>query len=70
MEKDKVGRPDIDSYEAMMMREDRQKGFHVSFDYTSDEMMEIGNFTRSPTAKSAGASSCTSILPERTASPS
>jgi hypothetical protein len=32
-QKDKVGRPDIDSFEAMMMREDCEKGFFVSFDY-------------------------------------
>jgi len=41
---DKVGRPDIDAFEAMMMREERQKGFFVSFDYTSDAMMEISRF--------------------------
>jgi DNA modification methylase len=45
-QKDKVGRPDIDSFEAMMMREDRAKGFYVSFDYTSDAMSEIGAFFR------------------------
>ena len=28
-QKDKVGRPDIDSFEAMMMREDCEKGFFV-----------------------------------------
>src|SRR4051794_30051918 len=33
---DKAGRPDIDSFEAVMMREDRSKGFFVSFDYTID----------------------------------
>ena len=33
-QKDKVGRPDIDSFEAVMMREDRTKGFFVSFDYS------------------------------------
>ena len=46
-QKDKVGRPDIDAFEAMMMREDRPKGFFVSFDYTSDALQEInGFFTR------------------------
>lgn len=45
-QKDKVGRPDIDSFEAMMMREDRVKGFYVSFDYTSDAMSEISAFFR------------------------
>ncbi len=43
-QKDKVGRPDIDSFEAMMMREDCDIGFIVSFDYTSDAMTEIGAF--------------------------
>jgi DNA modification methylase len=43
-QKDKVGRPDIDSFEAMMMREECDIGFIVSFDYTSDAMTEIGNF--------------------------
>lgn len=43
-QKDKVGRPDIDSFEAMMMRENCQKGFFVSFDYTSDAKTEISRF--------------------------
>ncbi len=41
---DKVGRPDIDSFEAMMMREDCEKGFFVSFDYSSDALAEIQAF--------------------------
>jgi hypothetical protein len=43
-QKDRVGRPDIDSFEAVMTREDRTKGFFVSFDYTSDALTEIGRF--------------------------
>ena len=43
-QKDKVGRPDIDSFEAVMMREDRKKGFFVSFGYTRDAVLEISNF--------------------------
>src|SRR4029450_6350926 len=43
-QKDKAGRPDIDSFEAVMMREDRTKGFFVSFDYTSDAKTEVGSF--------------------------
>jgi site-specific DNA-methyltransferase (adenine-specific) len=43
-QKDKAGRPDIDQFEAAMMRENRTKGFFVSFGFTSDAMMEIGNF--------------------------
>jgi len=45
-QKDKVGRPDIDSFEAVMMREDRTKGFFVSFDYTADAETEIRAFFR------------------------
>jgi hypothetical protein len=46
-QKEKAGRPDIDSFEAMMMREDREKGFFVSFDFTADALAEIGFFRRS-----------------------
>ena len=35
---DKVGRPDIDAFEAAMMREGRKKGFFVAFDYTDDAL--------------------------------
>ena len=41
---DKVGRPDIDSFEAVMHREDRQKGFFVAFDFSSDALTEIDRF--------------------------
>jgi DNA modification methylase len=43
-QKDKVGRPDIDQFEAVMTRENRTKGFFVSFDFTSDALTEIGSF--------------------------
>lgn len=43
-QKDKAGRPDIDSFEAVMIREDRSKGFFVSFDFTQDALTEIGSF--------------------------
>jgi hypothetical protein len=43
-QKDKAGRPDIDAFEAMMMREDCEKGFFVSFDYSSDALREIESF--------------------------
>ena len=43
---DKAGRPDIDSFEAVMHRMDRTKGFFVSFDFTSDALTEIGAFFR------------------------
>lgn len=45
-QKDKAGRPDVDSFEAAMIRAERQKGFFVSFDYTSDAMAEIDRFFR------------------------
>jgi hypothetical protein len=45
-QKDKVGRPDIDSFEAMMARTDRTKGFFVSFDYSRDALTEIDAFFR------------------------
>jgi DNA modification methylase len=45
-QKDKVGRPDIDAFEAVMMRENRPKGFYVSFDYSGDAMREIDAFFR------------------------
>ena len=45
-QKDKAGRPDIDSFEAVMVRENRTKGFFVSFDFSSDARTEIGAFFR------------------------
>ena len=45
-QKDKVGRPDIDAFEAVMTREERTKGFFVAFDYTSDALREIDAFFR------------------------
>lgn len=45
-QKDKVGRPDIDAFEAMMTRTDRTKGFFVSFDYSRDATAEIDAFFR------------------------
>ena len=43
-QKDKVGRPDIDAFEAMMAREDCAKGFFVSFDFTGDAETEVARF--------------------------
>jgi hypothetical protein len=34
----------VDAFEAMMMREEVQKGFLVSFDYTGDAESEISRF--------------------------
>jgi DNA modification methylase len=45
-QKDKAGRPDIDSFEAAMIRADRQKGFFVAFDFSSDALKEVDGFFR------------------------
>jgi len=45
-QKDKAGRPDIDSFEAVMVRENRVKGFFVSFGFSSDALSEIDSFFR------------------------
>ncbi len=45
-QKDRVSRSDIDAFEAVMMREDRQRGFFVALDYTSDALREIDRFFR------------------------
>jgi ribosomal protein S6 len=45
-QKAQVGRPDIDAFEAVMMREDRTQGFFVSFDYSQDAMKEIQAFMK------------------------
>ncbi len=65
-QKDKVGRPDIDSFEAVMIREDRQKGFFVSFDYSSDAMTEIQSFFKK-TGKTIIALTVKDILDEQIA---
>ncbi len=44
---DKVGRPDIDNFEAAMIRTKRKKGFFVGFDFSSDAITEINRFFRS-----------------------
>jgi DNA modification methylase len=43
-QKDKTGRPDIDSFEAAMIRSERTKGFFISFDFTSEALSEIQRF--------------------------
>ena len=45
-QKDKAGRPDIDMFEAAMIREKRTKGFFVSFEFSSDALREIDAFFR------------------------
>lgn len=46
-QKDKAGRPDIDSFEAVMHREKRALGYFVAFDFTSDARAEIRSFQKS-----------------------
>ncbi len=41
-----AGRPGIDSFQPVMMREDCDIEFIVSFDDTSDAMTEIGGFSK------------------------
>ncbi len=65
-QKDKAGRPDIDLFETAMMREDRTKGFFVSFDYSSDAMSEIQAFFKR-TGKSIIALTVKEILDEEIA---
>ncbi len=43
-QKDKAGRPDMDSFEAAMIRTERMKGFFVSFDFTNDAREEVQRF--------------------------
>jgi DNA modification methylase len=42
----KVGRPDIDAFEAVLIREERQLGYFVGFDFTGDALYEIDRFRR------------------------
>ena len=43
-QKDKAGRPDIDAFETAMRRVKCEKGFFVSFDFSSDALREIQRF--------------------------
>jgi len=65
-QKDKVGRPDVDAFEAVMMREDRTKGFFVAFDYSVDALHEIGAFFKK-TGKTIIALTVKDILEEQIA---
>jgi hypothetical protein len=65
-QQDKVGRPEIDKFEAVMMREDRTKGFFVAFDYSSDSMSEIQAFFKK-SGKSIIALTVKDILDEQIA---
>ena len=67
-QKDRVGRPDIDAFEAMMTREDRQKGFFVAFGYSDDALREIDAYFRK-SGRVIVALSVQEILGERPAEP-
>ena len=41
---DKIGRPDVDSFEAVMMRENREKEFMLGFEFSVDAEKEISRF--------------------------
>lgn len=43
-QRDKAGRPDIDSFEAVLMREQRDLGFFVAFGFTADAEREVRRF--------------------------
>ncbi|MGD0546332.1 MAG: DNA methyltransferase [Terracidiphilus sp.] len=45
-QRDKIGRPEIDSFEAAMLRSKRKKGFVVGFDFSGDALREIDQFFR------------------------
>jgi site-specific DNA-methyltransferase (adenine-specific) len=45
-QQEKVGRPDVDKFEAAMMRAKRKKGFFVGFDFSQDALTEIDAFFR------------------------
>jgi len=62
----KTGRPDIDAFEAVMMREDRTKGFFVSFDFSAGALSEIQSFFKK-TGKSIIALTVKDILDEQIA---
>jgi adenine-specific DNA-methyltransferase len=62
-QKTKAGRPDIDSFEAVLMREGCDIGFFVSFDFTEDAYAEIGAFFKR-TGKTIRALTVRDILDE------
>jgi hypothetical protein len=42
----KVGRPDIDAFEAVLILEERKLGYFVGFEFTGDGLFEIDRFRR------------------------
>jgi hypothetical protein len=45
-QKDKVGRPDIDSFETAMQRAERKLGYFIGFEFSRDALFEIDRFRR------------------------
>jgi DNA modification methylase len=45
-QKDKAGRPDIDSFQTAIRRDKRRKGYFISFDFSEDAMKEIRRITK------------------------
>jgi len=45
-QRDKAGRPEIDQFEAVMIRENRRKGFFVAFAFTIDAEREVRRFAQ------------------------
>jgi len=61
-----VDRPDIDAFETAMIRENREKGFFVSFDFSSGAISEIQSFFKN-TGKSIIPLTVKDILEEQIA---
>jgi DNA modification methylase len=43
---DKAGRPDVDKFEAVLMRENRTRGYFVAFSFSADAISEMNAFFR------------------------
>lgn len=65
-QKVKVGRPDVDGFDAVMMREERTNGFFVALDCSQDALDEISRFFRQ-TGKAIVALTVKEILEEQIA---
>jgi len=46
-QKDKAGRPDIDSFETAIRRDGRRKGYFIAFGFSSDAIDEIKRLDKS-----------------------
>jgi hypothetical protein len=45
-QKDKAGRPDIDSFETAIRRDKRRRGYFIAFDFTKDALTEVKRLDR------------------------